>query len=208
MTQIKQRAVGAEQRQQRIQQILTATQRRFEQQDFHAIRLIDIAADVGITKAALYRYFRNKEVLFLALYEQNLEVMVSNVKENLNQMPFLDALAKGVADAPMYCKLTCILHTVLESNLTVEEAITFKRELAAQLADKMTLMSQFLSATPEQTTQLFLMMHHCVIGAWANCSHGEVIAQALETPELSMFKVDFSTVIRIHIQQIFGEFIL
>ena len=125
MSEIKKRAVGKAQKQQRIEQILAATSARFSREHYADIRLVDIAADVGITKAALYRYFRNKEVLFLALYHQQIDQLVIGAEQALANHSLVDGLTKNILSVPLYCKLTSILHTVLERNLNVEETIAF-----------------------------------------------------------------------------------
>ena len=56
---IKQRAKNPEQKALRRQQILLATKNRFSKSSYEDVNLQHIAADVGMTKAALYRYFRN-----------------------------------------------------------------------------------------------------------------------------------------------------
>jgi AcrR family transcriptional regulator len=46
--------------------ILTAAQKAFATRDFHEVLTDDIAADAGIGKATLYRYFGTKEDLYFA----------------------------------------------------------------------------------------------------------------------------------------------
>ena len=50
-------------------EIVTAAERRFAEQGFEATRLEDIAADVGIRRAAIFYYFRDK----LELYNEVLD---------------------------------------------------------------------------------------------------------------------------------------
>ena len=99
MSSIKQRAVSSEQKQQRISQILDAAANQFSHQDYIDIRLVDIASDVGITKAALYRYFRTKETLFLALYEQQLNLLGERAKDALASEALVPALKKAILSA-------------------------------------------------------------------------------------------------------------
>ncbi|WP_156506077.1 TetR/AcrR family transcriptional regulator, partial [Oleiphilus sp. HI0117] len=77
---IKQRANNPEQKALRKQQILDATRKRFSDLAYEDLNLNVIAADVGITKAALYRYFRNKETLFLALFVETLEELIHSAQ--------------------------------------------------------------------------------------------------------------------------------
>ncbi|NMP30848.1 TetR/AcrR family transcriptional regulator [Thalassotalea sp. M1531] len=206
MTHIKQRAVGAKQKQQRIAQILQAAQSRFANEDFNDIRLVDIAADVGITKAALYRYFRNKELLFLSLYQQQIDVLVSNSEPLLAEFSLTKGLTKAILSVPLYSKLTSILPTILERNLTVEEAIEFKRTLASKMSVLVAKIAPYLSLPSEQVIQKFLMLHHCIIGAWPNCYPSDVVAAAQQQePSIAMFAQNYEQMLASHIELIFNQ---
>lgn len=61
--------------------ILEAAQRLFMQDGFRGISMRQIAEAVGVTKAALYYHFRDKEELFVAIVEQYLLAMSSLIDE-------------------------------------------------------------------------------------------------------------------------------
>jgi AcrR family transcriptional regulator len=50
--------------------ILASAERRIRNQGFHAARLTDITADIGLTTGAFYRQFASKEALFEAMFEE------------------------------------------------------------------------------------------------------------------------------------------
>lgn len=50
--------------------ILGAATRRFVAAGYHGISMREIADDVGVSKAALYYHFRDKEALFLAILDE------------------------------------------------------------------------------------------------------------------------------------------
>lgn len=206
MTEIKQRAVGSAQKQQRIEQILNAAAKRFATEHYNDIRLVDIAADVGITKAALYRYFRNKEMLFLALYDQQLEVLEKQAEHFLSTEPLVNALTNAILAVPLYSKLTAILHTILERNLTVQEAVDFKQSLAVKMSSLVGKITPHISLPSGEVVKRFLMLHHCIIGAWANCHPGDVVEQALtEHQELAFFNCSYRDMLFAHISMIFFD---
>jgi AcrR family transcriptional regulator len=51
------------------ERILAAAARRFVASGYHGISMREIADDVGVSKAALYYHFRDKEALFLAILD-------------------------------------------------------------------------------------------------------------------------------------------
>jgi TetR/AcrR family fatty acid metabolism transcriptional regulator len=51
--------------------MLDAAARLFGSQRFHEVRMEDIAAEAGVGKGTLYRYFTDKDELFMALLERS-----------------------------------------------------------------------------------------------------------------------------------------
>ncbi len=63
------------------EKILTVAARLFATQRFHEARMEDIAAAAGVGKGTLYRYFQDKEELYLALLERAAEEYSTRLKE-------------------------------------------------------------------------------------------------------------------------------
>ena len=233
---IKKRAKNPEQKALRRQHILDATRKRFQTLSYKEVNLNHVAADVGITKAALYRYFRNKETLFLALFvdalnelvhyseqalKQNLETLemlaqtqpspVDNIKHSLAHF-----VTKSLVDNPIYCKLSAILHTILERNLTLDEASLFKQQLLALMGQY----SQFLEQYPEfkqssaqnnsklntsgnnSAISYLMLVQQSLIGVWHMTHPTGAIAQVIEVAPLNIFKQDFREALLAHIIKI------
>jgi len=208
MTIIKKRAINPEQKRQRVEQLLDAAQARFIETSFAHIRLSDIAQDVGITKAACYRYFRNKELLFLQLYLRHLDQISLSIEDNLSQYSLINALVKSCQDNVIFCKLSSILHSVLEDNITLEEAVAFKRAIKEKMAMSLTLFIPLLNVKPEQAIELFLMMHQMIIGSWAMCNpSGEVKLALNQHEDLALFNKPFNEMISKHLTALFSPYL-
>lgn len=68
------RGVAAdERRRQRRQQLLDAGLRRFGSAGFHAVGVREVCADAHLTERYFYESFRNREALFLAVYDMALQ---------------------------------------------------------------------------------------------------------------------------------------
>lgn len=65
--------------------ILQAAQRLFVERGYPGISMREIADAVGVTKAALYYYFRDKEQLFLALLESVLEELSALIEASRSE---------------------------------------------------------------------------------------------------------------------------
>jgi AcrR family transcriptional regulator len=63
------------------ERILEAAARLFASRRFHEVRMDDIAAEAGVSKGTLYRYFKDKEELYLALLELAGRQLIGRLQE-------------------------------------------------------------------------------------------------------------------------------
>jgi AcrR family transcriptional regulator len=73
----------AEQQQRTRDEIVTAADRLFVEQGFHATSVDQIAAAAGYTKGAVYSNFDAKEDVFFAVYEQRMERALAELHRTL-----------------------------------------------------------------------------------------------------------------------------
>ena len=204
MKPILQRAKTPEQKAARRQHILDAAADIIMRSSFDELSLIEIAEAVGITKAALYRYFRNKETLFLALYEDSLTLLISDaakLTQETNSSTSSD-LTELLLRHRLFCHLTAILNSVLERNLTVEEAIEFKKRLLVSMSAFAQFISTRLNIAPHYALQLMFHIQQAIIGCWLTCNPLGTMKEALKDRSLKIFELDFETSLREHLQLI------
>ncbi|OBA77729.1 TetR family transcriptional regulator [Mycobacterium sp. 1164966.3] len=86
----RRRAVSAEDKSQRREQIMTAAKEVFGRKGFHATTIADIAKQAGLAYGSVYWYFDSKEELFhalMAVEELALRARVATVLNDLNGLP-------------------------------------------------------------------------------------------------------------------------
>lgn len=199
---IKRRANTPEQKALRLQQIMSATATRFSTLSYDQVNLNHIAADVGITKAALYRYFRNKETLFLAIYTQQMEQLLITAKAEMQNTSLTAAICNALVQHPLFCKLSAIMHTALEKNLTVEEARIFKTTLLQFIQQYAQMLHQHYGLSQTNSNQLVLQVQQVIIGCWHMSNPSGAVAEVIQTSELQIFDLNFETILRAHIQRL------
>lgn len=194
----RQRARSHSEKAHREAQILDAAANLFSTRRYDQLTLADVAAETGLTKAALYRYFRSKELLFLAVYRRAMSALIEDIQTGeVDHFPdgFIDALLSH----PLFCGLTAILHVALETGLTEQEARDFKLFLLEQCQN---LAATLSTATGRNDTACFHFILQCqqaVIGCWHMTHPPEAARRAMEEPPLTMFKMDFSTALKDHL---------
>jgi TetR/AcrR family transcriptional regulator len=67
------------------QAVLREAAASFNQKGYHATSLTEIATSLGVTKAALYHYFPNKNNLLLACFERAMEVAFASLERGRKQ---------------------------------------------------------------------------------------------------------------------------
>lgn len=65
----------------KLEQILAAAQKRFSHYGLAKTAMIDIASDIGMSKASLYYYFKDKESIFTAVIEKEQILFVQEMKK-------------------------------------------------------------------------------------------------------------------------------
>lgn len=190
MTCCFQRARSPEQKAERRAQILEAAAEAIAKQPFQSIVLADIARQSGVTKAALYRYFPSKEALFLALYLGELERLTEGMV--LGDGPMWAQLSSLLSDNPLFCRLTAILHSVLEQNLDEEQAIAFKQALFRHFARLSQRLQQHYGLPEEQVLTYLLQVQQSIIGCWIMSHPAPLVERVIARPPLDVFRVDFT----------------
>ncbi len=75
--------VSSQYRDERRAQILAAARRCFVREGFHQTSMQDLLAEAGMSAGAVYRYFDSKDAMIVAIAEENLEQVVSIVRDSV-----------------------------------------------------------------------------------------------------------------------------
>jgi TetR/AcrR family fatty acid metabolism transcriptional regulator len=67
--------------------MLDAAARLFGSQRFHEVRMEDIAAEAGVGKGTLYRYFSDKEELYLDLLKRSSKQFLDRLQDEMERAP-------------------------------------------------------------------------------------------------------------------------
>src|SRR5947209_18370422 len=82
--------------------ILEAATRLFGAQRFHEVRMEDIAAEAEVGKGTLYRYFNDKEELYVALVARSADQMLCRLRKEIGEAAGprsqLEGVVAGIID--------------------------------------------------------------------------------------------------------------
>jgi len=140
------RARSDEQIEQRINDIVDATARLYEENRYEDITFAMIAKEANFTRSNLYRYFQTKEDIFLELLKSDIAVWRKDILENFTDgNPSLREVAEISVELILkhkrMVKLFTILFTLLEPNASLEALTAFKQKITEEIG----MVAQFLS---------------------------------------------------------------
>ncbi len=166
---------------------------------FSAITMGEIMATSGLSKGTGYLYFSTKEAIFVEVLTDDLDGWFAALGAALAEVgpaPSPDAVANVLADTltsrPRLLTLLSLLHAVLEANLDLDSAHSFKRTLAERLERADERLRPYLPGFgPGEVARLLLYAHALVVGLVGMSQPSPVVAAALEEPELRWMKVAF-----------------
>lgn len=192
------RALTDTQKQARRSDILRVAMARFAASSYDEISMARIAADAGVAKGTLYLYFRSKEELFLALYEQELDDWFAEVDAALSGQKgagsiegLLQLISESIARRPAFLRLIAILHTVLERNVDHATALRVKTRLREHVLHTGALLERNLPfLLPRQGAELLVKTDALIIGLQHLSEPSDVLRQVLATPDMALFRVN------------------
>jgi len=166
------RARSDEQIEQRINEIMDATARLYEENRFEDVTFAMIAKEADFTRSNLYRYFQTKEDIFLELMKHDIEVWRKDILENFvdGYSSLHEAAETSVALILRHKRLVrlfTILFTLLEPNASLEALTAFKQKITEEIG----VVAQFLSTklpfpSVEVAAEFLTTQSYLVIGAF------------------------------------------
>jgi len=179
--------------------IVTAAGSVFDSAGIDGFRMADVAGAVGLSKAALYRYFSTRESLLLALTVDELDAFFDRVDLQASASEEHPDDASGVC-AEWVCgaalasrrliRLQGLTSPILERNIDVATAIAFKTWLMERCVATGTLLAARCAALPETGVRFLIHFQLLVVGLDSHLHPAPPVAVALETPALAAFRLD------------------
>ncbi len=199
---MKHNAISPEAKAQRRADFLCSARSLFLQQ--HRLPAVaDIAADTGLAKGTVYRYFQSKEQIFLALLSEDFTALFAGLESVINRLPVPLSAAAGpfakqylqlLQQSDSLLPLLALLNAVLEQNLPQQELLAFKQQLA-QALDSLgaQLAGRFTGLTPASASQLLLHSYALTLGLYQSTRLPASVQQLLQQQGLVALQRDFAS---------------
>jgi AcrR family transcriptional regulator len=170
---IRQRAIQAEDKQERREAILDAAANLLVRSPERIASMADVADQAGLAKGTVYLYFPSKEELLLAVHERNIDGFFRALIARLasaEPVAIGDVLAlthEHMVDPPLFLPLAARCFGMMAQGVPPEAAIAFKQRMAERLMKAGAgLERQFRELQPGQGVQLLRHSYAVIIGLW------------------------------------------
>ena len=207
------RARSPEQKEQRLSEVKGAARRQFAERPYHEITLTTIADELGWSRANLYKYVTTKEEIFLLLTADEcdayFEALLAALPEGSTPSPAeaADAWADVAAAHQEYFRLGDLLTTIVETNVTVERLMDFKRGYYAHVAEMRERLPQVVGIAPEHVEPLLLAIYYHATGLVSSCWSNPLIAEALRRLEIERPETDFRAEMRDFVEMCLARYV-
>jgi AcrR family transcriptional regulator len=204
-----QRARRPEQKLQRRDAILGAARELARRDGVRTVSLADIAAEVGIHKSALLRYFETREQIFLELTAEAWRDWARALHAGLDAASpgsaspgsaalVADVFARAFADRPLFCDLLAHTPLNLERNVSPEAVRHYKLTSLGMVDEAATLVARVLPALRTAEAREFVATLASLAGSlWQIANPAPALAELYASdPALAQACVDLAPRLR------------
>jgi len=164
----KKRARSLEEKSFRRQQILDAASALFAEVGYEGFSVALLASKAGIVKGTLYLYFKTREEVFLALYDQSLnrwsEKFIQQLPESLQDRAFCELLYETAFGDPLYVPLQARLEKVIEHNVSLDCLLLSKRNFLQEVDRLAAASADVLRLRNEQALEVIKTLGVLIVG--------------------------------------------
>jgi AcrR family transcriptional regulator len=202
-----QRARRPEQKAQRYDAILAAARSLGLERGVRVVTLTDIAAEVGIHKSAVLRYFETREQIYLHLTAEGWQDWVHALHTELtvpsemgepgsarsvSAEELAEVLARTLVERPLFCELLAHAPLHLERNVSRESVREFKLTALAAVEEFRALVVGAVPAIGDRgAADLIAAVNALAASLWQTSHPPETLAQLYaEDPRLAHAVVD------------------
>ena len=192
------RARTAKQKEERERTILSSALHVFKNIPYEKVTLLMIANKAGITRTNIYRYYKTREEIFLALYLFELDIWVKQIIIKFKIAQDLDTFVEIWTDILIrnetLLKLTPLFSVSLEKNTSEELLRKSKIEIRNQMEKVLPIIMKALPGmTSDKCISFFITHQALTAGIWPMTQFSENEKKVIESIKIQESIIDFKS---------------
>jgi AcrR family transcriptional regulator len=193
-----QRARSSEQIEERVNEILEGAATVFLREPYEKVTMQMIAGEAGFTRSNLYRYFRTREEIFLALYISDINAWARRIQAAFSHEESLEDFVKKWTEVlyrqSRLLELTPLLSLTLEKNTSEEVYRRTKLALQELMGPAAAAIRKALPALSLDQVFGFLRTQQALLaGAWPMAQYSDMQLRVLDELDVPQLKFDFAS---------------
>jgi AcrR family transcriptional regulator len=196
---IRNRAIHAEDKEERRHAILDAAKRLLLEHPQRIVSVDEVAAQAGMAKGTVYLYFPSKEEILLGLHERHCEHFFKAMIALLGHVKKVDiddlvrVVQERIVDEPGYLPLAGVCFGLMEKSIPVEAQQSFKMRLAEWMMETAAGIERHFP-TLGQGAGFPLLMHSyaLIVGLWQLLHPTPLRDAVYDEPGLEICKLDYA----------------
>jgi AcrR family transcriptional regulator len=203
-----QRARSPQHKQQRRDDMLAAARALGRARGVREVTLTDIAAEVGVHKSAVLRYFETREAVFLQLTAEGwvdwVDACVVGLQDVTGPADLARVIAETLVDRPLFCDLMAHAPLNLERGVSVAAVREFKIVALGQVDRFITAVTTALPPLTAQDAYELVSSTNAITSSLWQVSHPtEAVGELYRTdPHLGHAVVDFPPSLRRQVETV------
>ena len=197
---IKKRARSERDKQKRKEKLLKTAWQLYKKNKGQMPTVLQIAERAGLSKGAVYLYFKTKEEIFLQLYVHQLHEWFEHVDAALTDHPgpitareLAVIMTQYVIDNPLLLKMGSIARGVLEEKTDEQIVIETKMQVANLLEDcGRQINRKFPNINVSDAARFHLHIYALISGMWQLYAVSDRMRQQLLNSGITAFEPGFS----------------
>ncbi|WP_251198266.1 TetR family transcriptional regulator [Anaerotardibacter muris] len=191
-----QRARSPEQKAERMEAIMDATEALFAELSYHEINMGLIAKELGWARSNLYKYASTQEEVFLALHSRAsrayIEDLVNTLEgRELTNAQFAKVWAQVTARHPEFLRYQDILIAIIESNTSLERLVEFKQEWGEMVEPLLHVLQKQVGGNELAMRDLYLRLIYQAPGLYDHFHCADRTAEAMRLAGMQPFTGTF-----------------
>lgn len=181
----------------RVNAVIEAAGRVFQNTPYENVTMLMIAREAKFTRSNLYRYFKTREEIFLALFMADIDTWAQQVTAAFSRPEtpesFSTKWTEILCRQKRLLKLAPLLALSLEKNLSPDIYLRTKLALHERISAVIPVLQKALPALDATQCHDFILFHQALLaGAWPMTQYSEMQKQTLDNNGLQDFKIDFT----------------
>ncbi len=195
----------------RVKEIIDCAIKIYEEHGVERLNFLEISKITNFTRPTIYKYFKTKEEIMLALILHYMNELVKRIIDSIGtdctKEDLAHALTNGFSRSPEFMALYSILYTTIEKNVSLSALVKYKKCIDELLAPLSNSIGVALKCEDSAKISRFLLRSlSFAVGFYPMCHLSDIQKEAKQKLDADYIPLDFHDMFKQTLLLCLGEF--